>query len=212
MSGSGSAIRVGDYVRLEVSGEPRKGEIESVNKDKSQWTVRLFKKDGSREDTATEYATAELKRAGMMTFASKDGMSQVIEVALNSLVHGTIQKIRSGPTFGDPFMTFVAADLIYEIFGKQLVDQFIPKIFRPDPVAAAGGFFELGDLQDALKAIPIVILQQIVQKLWKRKSMSHRLLKNVLDAYISVALGNVVGRGVTKMTGGRTGGSINYKW
>ena len=85
-------------------------------------------------------------------------------------------------------------------------------IFRPDPVAASGGWFELGDLQDALKAVPIVILQQIIQKLWKRKSMGHRILKNTLDAYISVALGNVVGRGVTKMTGGRTGGSINYKW
>ena len=118
---SGIGLRVGDYVRLKVSGEDRKGEIESVNKDKSQWTVRLFKKDGSREDSASEYPTAELTRAGMMTYASKDGLSQIIEVALNSVVHGTIQKIRSGPTFGEPFQTFVAADLIYELFGKHFV-------------------------------------------------------------------------------------------
>ena len=61
--------------------------------------------------------------------------------------------------------------------------------------------FERGDFQDALKAVPIVLLQQIIGKMWKNKKFSHRLFKHALDAYISIAAGNVAGRLISRGSG-----------
>ena len=59
---------------------------------------------------------------------------------------------------------------------------------------SGGDMFEKGDLQDALKAIPIVLVQQLIGKAWKNKKFSNKLFKHTLDAYIAVAVGNMGGR------------------
>ena len=120
-------------------------------------------------------------------------------MAANSIVYSIIQKIRSGPTFGSRFQSFLISDIVYEFVLKYFVDRYIPMFMAP-PVERGYGI-GISEFQDALKAVPIVLVQQTVQKMMYRQKWTGHFLKNLIDAFVAVALANVTQRNVRGVSG-----------
>ena len=56
----------------------------------------------------------------------------------------------------------------------------------------------LGEFQDALKVIPICLLQGLVQMMFYKQKFSHRFMKNIIDAVAVVVGANIVQRNLSK--------------
>jgi hypothetical protein len=182
MSGT---IRVGDYVR---HGKD-KGQI--VGGKKGAWQFQPA-------DPAKEPVTLEDKAVtaeGFGAVASNDMGGTVGELAGNALVYGIIQKIRSNPTFGHRFMSFVGSDAAYQLLLRKFVDQWIP-FMRPESIANATGVTS-ADFQDALKTVPVVIIQQIVCKMMYNQGLTSHLFKNLVDGFITYSGSNILTRNVS---------------
>ena len=86
-------------------------------------------------------------------------------------------------------------------------------LFRPEAVATSeGGWFPIaGDLQDAVKTVPVVILQELsLNVLYRRKFFTH-FLKNLVDAFIAITGGNYTGRVFTTTFSAIFGPDV-YRW
>jgi hypothetical protein len=182
MSGT---IRVGDYVR---HGED-KGQI--VGGKTGAWKFQPV-------DPAKEAVTLEDKAItaeGFGATSSNDMGGTVGELAGNALVYGIIQKIRSNPTFGHRFMSFVGSDAAYQLFLRRFIDNLVP-FMRPASIANSVGV-TTADLQDALKAIPVVVIQQIVCKVMYKQGLTSHIFKNLIDAFIAYSGSNLLTRNVS---------------
>ena len=210
MSGSGAAeFRVGDIIQ---QGD-NYGQI--TGGAKGAWTIKIYNDKGVLGTASTGVPDAELKRGGYQKFMSKSGVGAAMEVAWNSIIYAIIQKVRkSNPTFGPRFYSFVMSDAAYELFLKYFIENAIP-FFRPEAVAAAasGWFPTQGDLQDAVKSIPIALLQEVALKMVYRRKLFSHFLKNLIDAFIAITGGNYSGRLVSTSMAGITGSSSDvYRW
>ena len=208
MSGSGSrgGLAVGDIVLKE------KKRAQIIGGKKGAWTIATYDDDGKLGSPESGVADALLKSAGYRAHASQSGIAPVIEVAINATLYAIIQKFRkSDRTFGPRFMSFAISDAIYELLAKYYVEQYVP-FLRPAALLKPAGFFSNGDFMDGLKFIPIVIIQEIVHLFNKHKAFQH-LLKNSIDAFSAIVVGNVVGRGVSaKMTKKEGATEVPYRW
>ena len=76
-------------------------------------------------------------------------------------------------------MSFVAADAVYELGLKSLLEKSFSFMQAPPaPISMGVG---LGELQDGvLKSIPIILVQQIICKLMYKKSYKHRFMRNCI--------------------------------
>ena len=69
-----------------------------------------------------------------------------------------------------------------------------------------------GDFMDGLKAVPIVLIQEIVMKfMYKQKAFSH-LLKNSVDAFSAIVVGNIAGRFAGSQIAAVPGATPVYRW
>ena len=207
-------MRVGDFVRHKVtdtaaaasaSGDKkakpktkeRKAQIVGKGSADNTWNiVYLTKEKGEKDYVAlTDVAEKALVKEGFMARTSASYTNMIGELAGNALFYGIIQKIRSNPTFGKRFMTFCFSDIAYELLGRDLVDSIIP-FMRPESFSNVAGV-KGSDFVDAFKAIPVVILQQILCKVFYKTSLFGHLFKNLFDAYTSYALSNMATRNVS---------------
>jgi hypothetical protein len=208
MSGSGEKqFRIGDLIqRGENYGQITGGA-------KGAWTIKIYNDKGVLGSASTGVADSELKRGGYKKFMSKNGITSVMEVAWNAIIYAIIQKVRkSNPTFGPRFYSFVMSDAAYELFLKYFIENMVP-FFRPEAVAAeeTGWFPAQGDLQDAVKSIPIALLQELALKMIYRRKLFSHFLKNLIDAFIAITGGNYSGRLFTTSFASITGADV-YRW
>ena len=79
---------------------------------------------------------------------------------------------------------------------KFFVDEYIP-FFMPDaaPLSYAVG---IGEFQDALKVIPIVLIQGVIQSMFFKQKFSHRLMKNTIDTVLAIVSINIIQRNIAK--------------
>jgi hypothetical protein len=99
-------------------------------------------------------------------------------------------------------MSFVASDAAYELLLRGFLDRLIP-FLRPESIAVSTGITS-ADFIDALKTVPVVIIQQIVCKLaYKQKMLGGHLFKNLIDAYIAYTVSNLATRNISGFMGGR---------
>ena len=212
MSGTEATLGVGDYI---VRGDAR-GQIVGGNA-KDGFSVAMFDKEGKLGAPESGVAATDLKNAGYRAYMSSSGLGPAYEVAINSVVYAVISKMRkSTTTFGPRFMSFMISDAIYEFGGKYFLEQYVPML-RPESLAKADatGWFSQGDFRDGLKAIPIILIQEIVQKFMYRQKAFVHAMKNAVDAYASIVAGNISGRVITASTKALPGANDQapvYRW
>jgi len=209
MSGKNGSFRIGDLV---TRGDKR-GQV--IGGAKGSWTVAFYDDKGKLGSPEAGIADAHLKAAGYQARMSNSGVGPLVEVAINAVVYAVIQKFRkSSQTFGPRFMSFALADAIYELVAKHFVEGWVP-FLRPDALLRAddNGFFTSGDFKDAAKAIPIVIIQELASMVLPRQpKMFTHILKNAIDAYAAVAVGNIAGRFASGQMATTEGASPLYRW
>jgi hypothetical protein len=181
-----SGLRLGDYV--EVGKE--KGQIVGGKKD--SWT---FQPRDSKKSQTTGVKDDAISGEGFGNRMSGDYGHVFTELLGNAVSYGVIQKIRANPTFGHRFMSFVASDVAYELLLRGFVDRLIP-FLRPDSIAVTTGITS-ADFIDALKTIPVVIIQQIVCKIAYKQKITGHLFKNLMDGYIAYTVSNLATRNVS---------------
>ena len=189
-------MEVGTYVTLKADTASPKTVYQVVAGAKDK---RILYNFANKANVDGEHKDEDLEDAGVQAFMSKNGFGQGLEVAANAIVYSIIQKIRSGPTFGHRFQSFLISDIVYEFVLKYFVDRYVP-MFMAAPVERGYGF-GVSEFQDALKAVPIVLVQQIVQKMMYRQKWSGHVLKNIIDAFVACALANVAQRNLTGASG-----------
>ena len=206
-------FRVGQYVNHNVTKSGGDPELQlsrlSGGKDDA-WEVqpvdKKFKDTGS---VLTGVKDADLKAAGLRKFASRTGGDQIVEVLTNSAIYSAGQALfRKGRVFGHETMSFATADFIYEFIAKYYVESMFPDIL-PDVVPEKEqSWFASGDLQDALKALPIVVIQQIICRIAYRHKFGHKLLHQLIDAFGSISVANFAGRNASAQRQEKKA----YKW
>jgi hypothetical protein len=188
-------MRIGDFVQHKQAKGKDDKEVESipaqiVGGEKDKWKiVYLDPKKTAPTSTVTD---KQLAGEGMFGRTSNDFSGSLGELAGNALMYGVIQAVRSGPTFGNRFMSFVGSDVAYELLLRGMIDDFIP-FMRPDSFANKLGV-RSSDFKDAMKTIPVVIIQQIVCKVMYRSGLTQHIFKNLLDAFGAYVTSNIVTR------------------
>ena len=138
-----------------------------------------------------------LLHAGIGRFLGAHGIQTVEEIAYNAVVYSVVQKFQKNGFFGHNTIDFVISDAIYELVGKYFVDSMIP-FAMPSSVAMGYGL-GVAEFQDGiLKSIPIVLIQQIVQKVMRKSKMTHRFMHNLLDAAAACTMANIAQRNLAK--------------
>ena len=122
-------------------------------------------------------------------------MYTATELGGNALFYSIIQKIRSNPTFGKRFFSFVGSDATYQLLLRHWVDHFIP-FMRPASIQNSLGI-RVADIQDSLKAIPVTILQQIACKVFYGSPLTAHLGKNLIDSFAAYTASNVAMRNLS---------------
>jgi hypothetical protein len=187
-----SGLRLGDYVQVgDVKGQ-------LVGGKEGAWT---FQPSDSKKSQTTALADKDIKGEGFGNRMSGDYGHLFTEFLGNAVSYGLIQKIRSSPTFGHRFMSFVASDVAYELLLRGFVDRLIP-FLRPDSIAVSIGI-TYADFIDALKTIPVVIIQQIVCKFAYKQKLTGHVLKNLIDAYVAYTVSNLATRNLSGFMNGR---------
>jgi hypothetical protein len=192
-------FKIGDRVNVTALGEV--GRIEGGKGD--AWEVKLS------NDLTQTFKNAQLSEPDIQKNMSDGGMDNVLEVGYNAVAYAIVQKIRKSPAFGSRFQSFVISDAVYELIGKFYLEPYVPFI-RPDEIKdnEASDMFQAGDFRDALKALPIVALQAVVQKMMYKKALGTDMIRNAVDGYISIALANAAGRLTTR----QMSGAKPYRW
>jgi hypothetical protein len=150
--------------------------------------------DSRREESGV--AASTLEQASLGEYYKTSGfVNPVYELAVNATMYAIIQAFRSGPTFGHRSISFLISDAIYELGLKNLMDKLVP--FFQAPASPIGMGVGMGEFQDGiLKTIPIVLIQQIVQKVMHKSKFSAHILKNSIDCAIACTGGNLVQRNI----------------
>ena len=132
-----------------------------------------------------------------------------LEIAWNTAHIAAIEKFyNKGKAFGQNTMSFAIADTIWEIGGRQYLQPWLETILNmPAPVEAEDSFIQMADFQDAMKALPICLVQKAYDKL-RGRSFSKGFLRALVMDYIAVLAGNVSGRFV----GGFVSGDKKFRY
>ena len=183
--------RIGDIVLLKAAdGAPAvRGQI--VGGEPGAWTFQPLGDGSAAQRTLADEAFDQEGFLG----PNRLFMTQAGEIGGNALVYAIIQKIRSNPTFGHRFMSFVISDISYQLLLRGFMDRLIPQM-RPDSTSYSNGV-QMGDVQDALKAIPVTIIQQIVCKILYKQGFTTHIFKNLFDSALAYAGSNVMTRNVS---------------
>lgn len=138
----------------------------------------------------------------------KNGMSDykhtALEVVSNGLNYAILQKIQGKSFLRSPRThAFVISDAIYELIMKHWAEPYILDMLGMEaPEVAEDAFVQSGDFKDALKAIPITLLQQIYSRLFQKKGWTTDLMRNAVEAYIAIVVSNVDTRLIQKWVSG----------
>ena len=199
------APRIGDFVSTTAT-PPVRGQI--VGGTAGAWVFQP-------SDPAAEQQTlndSQFKPEGFSGRNNSPGMliDTAMELGGNALVYGIIQKIRSNPTFGHRFWSFVMADASYELVLRTFMDRLIP-FMRPDSISNTLGV-TVSDFQDALKAVPVTVVQQIICKLMYKQGFTTHVLKNLLDSFIAYSGSNLLTRNVSAFMGGDNNSKFVYRY
>ena len=127
-----------------------------------------------------------------------------LEVVSNGLNYAILQKIM-GKSFLRSQRThaFVISDGIYELVGKQYLEPMVLSMLRMEaPTVAKDQFIQSDDFKDALKAIPVVLIQQVFSKLFQKKGWTTDILRNMIEAYVAMVASNVDHRLIQKWVSG----------
>ena len=127
-----------------------------------------------------------------------------LEVVSNGLNYAILQKVQGKSFLRSPRThAFVISDAIYELVGKRFAEPYILEMIGVEaPSVAEDAFIQAADFQDALKAVPIVLLQQIFSKLFQKKGWTTDIMRNMVEAYISIVASNVDTRLIQKWVSG----------
>ena len=206
-------FRPGDFVRYKDGDETVIAKVvgESSGKDKTKLSVQPLDKKFKPEGSPQDKAISDLSRAGVGNYLSRTGGDQAIEIAVNTAFYSAVQALfRKHKAFGHETMSFLASDALYELLVKYYLTDFVSMLV-PTPVASGGGWFEMGDAHDAAaKTIPVVIIQQIVCKFAYRHKFGAGLLRQAVDSFAAISLGNICGRNITRRSD--EGKSVPYNW
>jgi hypothetical protein len=159
----------------------------------------------------TDRLISELSRAGIGKFMSRTGTDQATEIAVNTAFYSAIQALfRKHKAFGHETLSFLTADALYELLVKYYVTDMVAMMV-PKAAKDGGGWLEVGDAHDAAaKTIPIVVIQQIVCKFAYKHRFGSGLLKQAVDSFAAITLGNVAGRNITRRSEDNKG--KDYRW
>jgi hypothetical protein len=130
---------------------------------------------------------------------------------VNTAFYSAIQALfRKHKAFGHETLSFLTADALYELLLKYYVADMI-SMMVPTAAKDGGGWLEVGDAHDAAaKSIPVVVLQQIVCYFAYRHRFGSGLLKQAVDSFAAITLGNVAGRNITRKSEKNKG--KDYRW
>ena len=190
-------FKVGQYVIKKTDEDKDDADVFQITSGKADAWKLTKNDDDAQVELSTEQKDDDLLHAGMGKFLAAHGMQTVEEIAYNGIVYSIVQKMRKNGFFGHEVIDFVISDAIYELVGKYYMDTMLG-FAMPAPVAIGYGI-GMGEFQDGLlKTIPIVIIQQIVQKVMRKSKFSHRLMKNVVDCAAACVIANVAQRNLAK--------------
>ena len=206
-------FKVGDFVSYKEGSETKIGKVEGAAKggEKTKLSVTEVDKEFKVTGSATDRDIKDLSRAGVGNYLSRTGKSQAVEIAVNTATYSAIQALfRKHKAFGHETMSFLASDALYELLVKYYAEDMVSMLV-PKAAANGGGWFEMGDAHDAAaKTIPIVIIQQIVCKFAYRHKFGAGLLKQAVDSFAAITLGNLMGRNITRRSD--EGKTVPYNW
>ena len=176
---------------ITVDKQNKTSVIKSGN-DKDGYTVV---QDG--KDTQKQAADLTLVREAM------DWSHIALEVTGNALHHGILQKIQKRGWFGPRTRAFAISDVVYETLGKSFFEPWFSDLIGMEaPRYAEDSFVQAADFKDALKAVPIALIQALVQKVMYKQGLSSNLVRNAVEAYIAIAVANIDVRMIRGWTSG----------
>ncbi len=181
--------KVGQIVKLK---DDRVAEI--LGDDVSGYKVRL---DGEEQIIPAK----DIDRvAGPISVVMDDLSHNVLEVLSNSVNFAIIQKVRGRPFFkSGRLMSFAVSDAAYETLAKAYIEPYLMGFIKMSVARIADDrFIQAGDFQDALKAVPVAILQGIYGKMFQRKGWTSDFMRNMVEGYIAMVLANIDTRLIQK--------------
>ena len=190
-------FKIGQYVILKADKDKDDVDVYQISEGKKDAWKLTKADDDAQAQLPTTRKDEDILHSGLGNYLSAHGMQTVEEIAYNGVIYACIQKFRKSSFFGAQTIDFVISDIIYELVGKYFVDSQLG-FAMPAPVALGYGI-GMGEFQDGLlKTIPIVVIQQIVQKVMHKSKMSHRFMKNLVDCAVACTVANVAQRNLAK--------------
>jgi hypothetical protein len=119
-----------------------------------------------------------------------------IELAENvvgsSIYHALVQK---NGLFGAENICFLLADATHEFLTKGLAESMMD-MFGPSALEKDGSdFFQMTDISDAARKLPFIVgFQQVYQKLFFKKHLSHQVMSNTLGGFGVLYASNLADR------------------
>ena len=205
-------FKVGDYVSWtsKSDNKPKEGYV-TATPPGSDVTVQPVDKDSKDAGSTQNIAKTDLSRSGVAKFISRTGTDQATEIAINTAFYSCLQALlRKHKAFGHETLSFLAADALYELLVKYYVTDMVAMMV-PSAAKDGGTWIEIGDAHDAVgKTIPIVLIQQLVCKFAYKHRFGSGLLKQAVDCFGAITLGNVAGRNITRKSEKNKG--ADYRW
>ena len=132
-----------------------------------------------------------------------------LEIAWNTAHIAAIEKFyNKGKAFGQNTVSFAIADTIWEIGGRQYLQPWLETVLNmPAPAEAEDKFVQMADFTDAMKALPICLVQKTYDKI-RGRSFSKGFFRALVMDYIAVLAGNVSGR----FAGGLVSGDKKFRY
>ena len=164
--------------------------------EKDAWKITGVD-DATSAEESESLKDDKLVHAGFGKYLGAHGMQTAEEIAYNAVVYSVIQKFRKNGFFGHNTIDFMIADAVYELAGKYFIDTMVP--FAMPPAVKIDYGIGIGAFQDGIiKSIPIVLIQQLVQKFMRKSKMGHRLMHNFIDAAAACSIANVAQQNLAK--------------
>ena len=145
----------------------------------------------------------QMSAATIVDTVATDWQHIALEVAWNTAHIAAIEKFYNrNKAFGQNTMSFAIADGLWEVGAEQYLKPWVMQILNMDsPQVAGDGFVQMADFSDALKAIPIALLQKGYDAI-RGRSFTKGFLRALVTDYIAIAAGNVSGRFVQGFVSG----------
>jgi hypothetical protein len=164
-------FKVGQYVIKAADKDKDDADVFQITEGKKDAWKLTKADDDSQALLPTGQKDKDLLHAGLGKYLGAHGMQTAEEIAYNGVIYACLQKYHKNSFFGAQTIDFIISDVIYELVGKYFVDSQLG-FAMPAPVKLAYGI-GMGEFQDGLlKTIPIVVIQQIVQKMMRKSKMS----------------------------------------